>query len=348
MYRPLDGGPIRNRLDSVNPLPDNLLDLARGHLPGLPQTGITVPPLDKGGSDRRFYRIAATGGGPSLIVISYSGHREENKHYVDIGKFLEGAGVNVPHVYLHEPARGLVFMQDLGETDLWHWRRAAWETRRPLYEAAIGQALLVHGEASRAKDRHTIRLEHEFNEQLYLWEQDYFFTNCLEAFFGLDATRLGRLASLGALRASARLLAGLPRTLVHRDLQSQNVLVCDGKVWLIDFQGMRPGLPHYDLASLLYDPYVTFTAPERRALVAFYIAHAPAHGIATDGDFHRVFDLCAMQRLMQALGAYGFLGLRCDRPRFLEHIPPARKSLVEVVGRIEGLDPLAETLDALP
>jgi N-acetylmuramate 1-kinase len=348
MYRPLVCGPIRNRRNPVNPLPDNLLDLARGHLPGLPRTGITVTPMEKGGSDRRFYRVAASVGVPSLIVISYSGHREENKHYVDIGKFLEAAGVNVPHVYLHEPEQGLVFMQDLGEVDLWHSGQAAWETRRPLYEAAIDQALLLHGEASRRPDRHALHLEREFNEQLYLWEQDYFFTNCLEAFFGMDATRLGRLASLGALRASAQHLAGLPRTLVHRDLQSQNVLVCDGKVWLIDFQGMRPGLPHYDLASLLYDPYVPFTTSERQALVAAYLERAPAHDIPTGGDFERILDLCAMQRLMQALGAYGFLGLRRQRPRFLDHIPPARKSLREVVTRIDGLAPLAEALDSLP
>ena len=38
-------------------------------------------------------------------------------------------------------------------------------------------------------------------------------------------------------------------------------------------------------------------------------------------DFRRTLDLCAMQRLMQALGAYGFLGLVKERPAFLEHIP---------------------------
>jgi aminoglycoside/choline kinase family phosphotransferase len=43
---------------------------------------------------------------------------------------------------------------------------------------------------------------------------------------------------------------------VHRDFQSQNIIARSGHAYLIDFQGMRPGLAEYDLASLLFDPYV--------------------------------------------------------------------------------------------
>jgi len=44
-----------------------------------------------------------------------------------------------------------------------------------------------------------------------------------------------------------------------------------------------------------------------------------------------------MQRLMQALGAYGFLGLVKQRAAFLDHIPAALKSLREVLDRVPGL-----------
>ena len=44
----------------------------------------------------------------------------------------------------------------------------------------------------------------------------------------------------------------------------------DGHAHLIDFQGMRPGLAEYDLASLLYDPYVSLTNAERMELIEFY------------------------------------------------------------------------------
>jgi len=42
--------------------------------------------------------------------------------------------------------------------------------------------------------------------------------------------------------------------------------------------------------------------------------------------------------LMQALGAYGFLGLVKDHKHFLQHIPKAVRSLREAVVGISGLE----------
>jgi hypothetical protein len=51
-----------------------------------------------------------------------------------------------------------------------------------------------------------------------------------------------------------------------------------------------------------------------------------------------------MQRLMQALGAYGFLGLVKDHKHFLQYIPNALRSLRAVVAKIDNLQPLASFL----
>jgi hypothetical protein len=48
---------------------------------------------------------------------------------------------------------------------------------------------------------------------------------------------------------------------------------------------------------------------ERAELIAFYRGQRLENGITIDGDFDLTFRLCAMQRLMQALGAYAFLEL---------------------------------------
>jgi len=119
---------------------------------------------------------------------------------------------------------------------------------------------------------------------------------------------------------------------MHRDFQSQNILLRNGQAYLIDFQGMRPGLAQYDLASLLYDPYVELTQDEHDELLEHYCSEKPSP------DFLETLRLCAMQRLMQALGAYGFLGLVKDYQHFLQHIPRAVQSLREVVGKIDGLE----------
>jgi hypothetical protein len=51
---------------------------------------------------------------------------------------------------------------------------------------------------------------------------------------------------------------------------------------------------------------------------------------------------------MQALGAYGFLGLVKGSKTFLGHIPPAIASLRELVGEIPELEKLSVALEGLP
>ena len=51
-----------------------------------------------------------------------------------------------------------------------------------------------------------------------------------------------------------------------------------------------------------------------------------------------------MQRLMQALGAYGKLGHTDGRTHFLTHIPAAIPLLREVLGKITGMEKLAALL----
>jgi aminoglycoside/choline kinase family phosphotransferase len=51
-----------------------------------------------------------------------------------------------------------------------------------------------------------------------------------------------------------------------------------------------------------------------------------------------------MQRLMQALGAYAFLGLVKGHKNFFQYIPRAVHSLRDTVAKIDGLEPLASFL----
>lgn len=316
------------------------------NFPGYEPEDFQVTSVEKGGSDRKFYRIRSAD--RSMIMVKYSGHKEENRHYVDIAKFLAVAGVQVPRIYFHDAEQELIWMQDLGEVDLWSFREKSWAERRPLYESALIEVFKMHSAATRRLAGAAITLEREFNEQLYIWEQGYFFEHCLGNHFSLGEVQVRRIAELTALKSAAVRLAELPRVLVHRDFQSQNVMVADGTAWLIDFQGMRPGLAQYDVASLLFDPYVTMTSDERAELLGFYKRLAHRSGIEVAGDFEEVFYWCALQRLMQALGAYGFLGIKKNRPEFLHHIPAARRSLREVAARLDGMDEFVNVLDSLP
>ena len=187
----------------------------------------------------------------------------------------------------------------------------------------------------------------EFDATLYRWEQNYFFENCLGRVFGVEPDQLSELTALPVLNQIAEQLAERPRVLVHRDFQSQNIIIRNGQAHLIDFQGMRPGLAEYDLASLLFDPYVSFSRAECEESLADYEAEREAAGHPVASDSRAIFRLCGIQRLMQALGAYGFLGLVKGNKAFLEYIPAALQSLRSLVGEIPELEKLREALDTV-
>ena len=65
-----------------------LLRRTRMHFPLLDATDVKIHPIEKGGSDRKFYRIRCSPN-QTLILVKYNLEREENRHYVEIAKFLE-------------------------------------------------------------------------------------------------------------------------------------------------------------------------------------------------------------------------------------------------------------------
>jgi len=320
-----------------------LLRQTRMHFPRLDVAEIKISPVQKGGSDRKFYRIRCSAE-QALILVKYNLEREENRHYVPIANFLGTHGIRVPEIYFHDPDEGLIWLEDLGECDIYSYRQESWLVRRAFYESALDQIATLHALPESVCVEMKEHLPAEFDAGLYRWEQNYFFKNCLGRYFKIDKVKLAPVAALPALQEIAQLLASFPRVLVHRDFQSQNIIMRNGQAYLIDFQGMRPGLPYYDLASLLYDPYVDLAEAERTELIAYYRSRQLENGITIDGDFDLKLRLCAMQRLMQALGAYGFLGLVKGHKHFLQHVPAAMKSLRCTVAKIGNIEPLDELL----
>src|SRR5438445_2199031 len=323
---------------------DLLLRQTRLRLPAFSSGRIEISAIEKGGSDRRFYRVRCSTD-QSLVLVKYNLEREENRHYVRIAEFLSARGIRAPKVYFHDPQEGLIWIEDLGETDLFSFRDDEWLIRRALYQSALDEIAKLHDLPESDWSELWGEMPPEFNAALYQWEQNYFFENCLGRIFHLNEATRDELMSLPGLRRIAYELASQPRILVHRDFQSQNIIIRNGQAHLIDFQGMRPGLAEYDLASLLYDPYVDLAESERAELTAYYRGRQVENGIAINGDFDLKLRLCAMQRLMQALGAYGFLGLVKGHKHFLTHVAAAMQSLQRNVADIDVLTELEKILN---
>ena len=166
---------------------------------------IKIAPIQKGGSDRKFYRIRCSAE-QALILVKYNLEREENRHYVTIANFLTEHRIRVPEIYFHDADEGLIWLEDLGERDLYSYRDESWLVRRAFYESALDEIATLHALPESVCIEMKQHLPAEFDAELYLWEQNYFFENCLGRLFRnreRKAARAGRSACAPGNRRSA-------------------------------------------------------------------------------------------------------------------------------------------------
>jgi N-acetylmuramate 1-kinase len=279
----------------------------------------------------------------SAILIQYNPNRLENTYYADITVFLCSIHIPVPLMISHDPADCLMLMEDVGERDLWSLRDTSWETRQGLYQKTLSIAHRLHSFPESDFPRKQVRLMDGFDLELYYWEQNYFRENFVNGVCGIDMKASIWQGIEAELSDLARRIIGTEYSLVHRDLQSQNVMIRDGEPFLIDFQGMRFGSPFYDIGSLLCDPYVRFSEAEAEDLLLFY--YRLSKQVLDWPDFRNTFWEASVQRLMQALGAYGFLGLKKGVTAFLEHIPAGLTNLQRAASHTATLTRLRELID---
>lgn len=293
-------------------------------------------PIKKGGSDRSFIRVSLQHE-TSFILMHYGNEVAENACWLGINKFMASLNILVPRILTHDVSRHFILMEDLGDIDLWSLRFEPWGERRNHYFEALTQIHRLHSFDLKSIPSN-LKLSESYGPRLYKWEHDYFLENfvwevCKVKLSSADTAMLDR--ELDAL--SGRLQKPEP-CLIHRDFQSQNIMIKNGKPVMIDFQGMRRGCLFYDLGSLICDPYVTFTDEEKNELLDFY--YELMNPSYSRDEFIQNFWEGSVQRLLQALGAYGFLGLKKHKTAFLKHIANGLENLLVAVDNVCGLERL--------
>jgi aminoglycoside/choline kinase family phosphotransferase len=316
-----------------------MTDFARESLGLLESISLRLSPLKGRGSDRTFYRLEWNYEN-SAILIHYDPKRIENTYYADIASFLSRIDVPVPRLVRHDPNRCLILMEDLGEMDLWSLKETPWKTLQDLYQKTLTIVHRLHSFPEKDFPRDRVRLMGDFDPDLYRWERDYFLNHFVRNVCRIELEPSFTKNLETELSGLAERLTRATRSLVHRDLQSQNVMIRGGEPFLIDFQGVRFGSLFYDLGSLLCDPYVEFHEDQRMDLLSYYYGLSKQK--LTWEDFQKIFWEASAQRLMQALGAYGFLGLEKGLEAYLNHIPSGLRNLQFAASKATSLPQLLE------
>ena len=297
------------------------------------------------GSLREFTRLRLTARGEqrsekSVILVHYNPERKENLLYAGHARFLRRMGLRVPCILLDMPAECAVVAEDLGNITLEAAvKKMSFAEKQAVYKDVLDSLLILHKIPVRQVERNGVILEQSFSKKLYQWERDLFAKYYLEKQLKLTKKTVNKVMS--DLEAVANHLGKASQVLIHRDMQSSNIMLYGktGKPAFVDFQGMRWGPAVYDVASLLCDPYVMLSESLQNDLLEYY-----CHGSWRSDDVRQYFWYGAVERLAQALGAFGRLSENYATRRFAGYIGPAVVMMNRALGHIEGLKHLRKIM----
>ncbi|MFO0752647.1 MAG: phosphotransferase [Thermodesulfovibrionales bacterium] len=297
--------------------------------------------IGTGGSDRKYYRIREKEATAVLMQCS-PGDSDFTRH-MEYTKFFRSCSLPVPELKEQQPEKMRARFEDLGDTSLYSWLKCRRGERQveEIYRKVLDILVLLHTAATRRAGECLLLKERVFDFAHLRWETEYF----LERFVhGLMNAPVRNCAALQEeFHTLATRVDAFPKTVMHRDFQSQNIMIAGGDTpRLIDYQGARLGPPAYDLASMLWDPYYRLDDTLRERLVGYYVERMSA--AAGEGfsarDFRETLLPCRLQRHMQALGAYG---LNCAAL----HVPVRNlPALHRLSGMWHPCSPLAAAVNA--
>ncbi|MCX7794086.1 MAG: phosphotransferase [Thermodesulfovibrionales bacterium] len=295
--------------------------------------------IGTGGSDRRYYRL-----GDGRVLMESEPDDPEFKRYIEYSRFFFEQGIRVARLLNYNEEKNTAFFEDLGDISLYSWLKGKRDRYliEDMYKKVLDILVQIH---AIMPDESTPSFR-VFDYEHFRWETGYFTERFLRPIAGIDIDRdLEREFHELALIADS-----YPKRLIHRDFQSQNIMIKNEIPYIIDYQGSRIGPPGYDLASLLWDPYYRLEDVLREKLIKYYIERAEI--IIPDFNkelFIESLPVMKLQRHMQALGAYGFLSMVKGKKYFMKHVPEAlrllREDIVTLKERFKNINRMIERIN---
>ena len=260
-------------------------------------------------STRSFFRVEGRDGG-SRVVMDYGEPFTGESDDEALARVFLGAGLPVARILASSPEDGCLLLEDLGDRMLEAAILASPEGpgRRLWVERAVLLAAEVANRGTPALFSSGRAGGPALDEERFRFEMDFF----LEHWAGGCSEHPLR-EELARLAATA---AETPRrVLCHRDFHSRNLMVLpDETLAMVDIQDARWGPDSYDLASLLRDAYVDLDDDSLDAWIDLYLDRLDRPD--DPAGFRRRFHLVASQRMIKALGTFGYQAHVLGRDRY--------------------------------
>jgi len=266
--------------------------------------------------------------------------------YINILSFLKKNNINVPKI--KKKYNNFIILQNLGSKSLFNIHLKLRENRKNLnkikfkYELTLKEISKLYKIDIKKKYKELKKIGiRDFNLKVLKWEWQYFIENYAINYKGLNNFKIHKLYLLSEeiINTCYNIIKTYP-TLIHRDLQSTNIIFYKNKPYLIDTQGIMISNFLYDLASLLEDPYIKL--PYRFKLELLNYFFEINHFLKNYSKYYKYFKI---QRLVQVLGAFSYLSIHKKKSFFIKQLNNIFNLLDNLRQEMDSWDYLWEDLE---
>lgn len=313
-----------------------LFDPENGSIPdtNLMNSGLELIPLSGDGSNRQFYRVSHTDFSCIAAVppsIDEKTLREAQAAFT-IGRHLFHCSTPVPEMFGYDSDKGIVLYEDLGGVHLYDLACSTdfndyqgLLNLQETYEQVLDVLVVMQVKGREGFNGRWCWDTPQYDKEVMVQrESGYFYQQCWINLLGKDPVA-GIEDDFLRLALSAE--RGDCTFFLHRDFQSRNIMIKENRVRVIDFQGGRFGPLGYDVASLLLDPYTSLPASMQEDLLEYYLIQLQKLIKIDKEKFYESYRALSLQRNLQIIGAFCYLGVFCQKAFFRPFIRPSLENL---------------------
>jgi aminoglycoside/choline kinase family phosphotransferase len=287
-------------------------------------------------SFRKYYRVDKDA--VSYVVMDCPPDKENLDAFIKISDKLQKAKINVPKLFECNEDDGFLVISDLG--DNLYSKKLDKETVYCLYTDALETIVKMQMNTDLSGLDNFDNLYDEENKLFTDWFLQHHQKTDLD-----DRLRSDLSNEFDKINSIIR---DIPKTFVHRDFHSRNLLVTDtNNPGVIDYQDAVLGPVTYDLVSLLKDCYITWDDGLIEDMLESFFTRIKSNSINSISDFRYWFDITGLQRHIKAIGIFSRLNYRDNKNGYLKDVPRTYAYVDKVLNKYEDLSNLNEIFNNL-
>lgn len=267
-------------------------------------------PLKAHASTKKFY--SGTFRGTKCLLIVFELGREEREHFCKLTNFLLSKGISVPKI-IYSPDNEEPFL-------ITEFVSGRLLSQKPFDEIIFGKVIEEAKKFSLATIDATDNIKISILDcDRMKYELNFFILHFCEGFSNEkvdDETKRG-------LNILAEEVDTFAKSFCHRDYHSENIIVKKDNIFVLDYQDSLIAPRTYDFASLYVDGYSDFPKIARESIKSYALSHF--------GASKEEFQKTALQRLLKALGTFGFQIVHRKKAKYIASLIRSLKYLDELI-----------------